>query len=74
MNPKKRILKILSVFLSLIFLSSLACAAYAEYEEYDKDDPSQWVEHNGELIPKEVYERDFAPSQPAGGPEGNGEA
>ena len=33
MNPKKRILKILSVFLSLIFLSSLACAAYAEYEE-----------------------------------------
>ncbi len=71
MNPKKRILKILSVFLSLIFLSSLACAAYAEYEEYDKDDPSQWVEHNGELIPKEVYERDFAPSQPAGGPEQN---
>ena len=65
MNPKKRILKILSVFLSLIFLSSLACAAYAEYEEYDKDDPSQWMEHNGDLIPKEVYERDFAPSQSA---------
>ncbi len=71
MNPKMRILKILSVFLSLIFLSSLACAAYAEYEEYDKDDPSQSVEHNGDLIPKEVYERDFAPSQPAGGPEQN---
>ena len=43
MNPKKRILKILSVFLSLIFLSSLACAAYAEYEEYDKDASSHNV-------------------------------
>ena len=71
MNPKKQFSRILSILLSVLFLSSLAFTAFAEYEEYDKDDPSQWVEHNGTLIPKEVYDRDYAsaPSAPEVEPE-----